>query len=304
MVDDHMAIRFGPETRIGYRDWMPGGVARSLVLHLLVALLIVLAADRPADPPAPTVLVVPIDLVRPGATTGGPPAPQLAAVPQEQAHEEAEPDHDRAVPAAETPPPPPAPRRAELTASPNLKPPPPPEPASATPVPARAPRRDASPAARLEEQNLPADDLSRKLKSLAKLRQPAPPVPPDPRRQDGQGLSNVAATSADAGRTRDASYAVRDFIRAQVERRWNFRLDNPGSGDWVVMIHIELDPDGSVRDAEVVDYPRYRADGPYRDFALSARNAVLMSSPLSVPPGDYDIAKDIVVDFSARKAAE
>jgi len=151
---------------------------------------------------------------------------------------------------------------------------------------------------------VPADDLAARLERLARLRQPAPPMPPNPRRQDGSGASNLTASSADAARARDAAYAVKDFIRAQVERRWNLNVTAPKGGDWVVAIHILLRPDGRVSRAEIVDTPRYRSDDAYRDFALSARNAVLLSSPLTVPAGEYDIAKDIVLDFRSKQVLQ
>ncbi len=51
----------------------------------------------------------------------------------------------------------------------------------------------------------------------------------------------------------------------------------------------------------MVETLRYRSDPAYRDFALSARNAVLLSSPLALPDGAYDVARDLVVEFDARQ---
>ena len=59
-------------------------------------------------------------------------------------------------------------------------------------------------------------------------------------------------------------------------------------------------PDGTVTRAEVVDQSGYR-DRAYQDFALSARNAVLLSSPLTIPVGRYDLARDIVVEFDPKR---
>jgi hypothetical protein len=97
---------------------------------------------------------------------------------------------------------------------------------------------------------------------------------------------------------------VKDFIRAQVERRWNPDRKGVKVGNWMVAIHILLDRDGTVTGADIVDEARYRSDKAYLDFALSARNAVLLSSPLSLPPGAYDIAKDIVVDFDPKRVLQ
>ena len=52
---------------------------------------------------------------------------------------------------------------------------------------------------------------------------------------------------------------------------------------WAVAIRVVLHRDGTVEKAEIVDDRRYRTDPAYRTIALSARNAVLLSSPLSLP---------------------
>jgi hypothetical protein len=126
----------------------------------------------------------------------------------------------------------------------------------------------------------------------------------NPRQQDGAGASNVTAAAADAARARDATYGVKDFIRAQVERRWNPNRQAIKGRNWTVAIHILIARDGTVNQAEIVDEVRYRPDPAYFEFALSARNAVLLSSPLSLPPGAYEIAKDIVIDFNAKRLSQ
>jgi outer membrane biosynthesis protein TonB len=154
------------------------------------------------------------------------------------------------------------------------------------------------------EQPLPADDLSTRLHLLAKLRQPEAPIPPRQRQQAGSGSSNLTAASADAVPGHDATLGVKDFIRAQVERRWNLNGQAAKGRDWSAGIHIVLSRDGSVTRAEIVDNSRNRSDQAYQEFARSARNAVLLSSPLTVPPGAYDIAKDIVIDFRAKQVSQ
>jgi hypothetical protein len=56
-----------------------------------------------------------------------------------------------------------------------------------------------------------------------------------------------------------------------------------------------------VRKAEVVDTTS--VDDPlYREVALSARNAVLLSSPILLPPGDYQDVMDMVLYLNPRDA--
>jgi hypothetical protein len=202
------------------------------------------------------------------------------------------------VPAPATPPPPAAAHQA-----PERSPPPvidAAKPAPAVAKPSAASRSDASAAAKLHQQPTPADTLATRLEKLAQLRQPPAPLPPSPRQQEGFGASNIDAASADAARGRDASYGVKDFVRAQVERRWNLDRGKVRGEDWSVSIRMVIEPSGRIDSAEVVDNPRFDSDSAYREFALSARNAVLLSSPLVLPPGSIDFAKDITVDFDSR----
>jgi outer membrane biosynthesis protein TonB len=281
------------------RERMGLGFLGSLALHAVTALLILfLLPSLIATPPEPA-SVVPIDLVTLGARTAAPPAEQQAALPQEQAKETAEHDVAEPVPEPQAPPPPQAlaPKARESTAPAPL--------AAVNPEnPARLPKPGPPAAAKPRPSPAPADDLATKLQSLARLRQPAPPVPPNPRPQEGAGLSNVTASSANAAPSSAASYSVKDYLRAQVERHWYWDRRRLGAGDWAVSIHVLLNRDGSVARAEIVEDPRHGADPDYHDLALSARNAVLLSSPLNLPPGRYESLKDITLTLDPRTASQ
>jgi hypothetical protein len=131
-----------------------------------------------------------------------------------------------------------------------------------------------------------ADPLQSQLEALATLRMPN-------NSKTGSGAS-AAPPGAQSG------YRVEDLIRAQVQRRWNLRLDELGERDLIVTIHIVLEPDGTVSRAEIVDTTRGRSDETYRSIALSARNAVLLSSPLTLPAGLTDDMRDMTVSFNTR----
>ncbi len=281
------------------RERMGPGLLGSLALHGVAALLILfLLPSLLATPPEPE-QIVPIDLVTLGARTAAPPIDQQATLPQEQAEETAETDVADPVPKPETPPPPPvlAPKARTSTA---------PKPIAAVNPddPTRLPRPGPSAAAKPRPSPSTTDELATKLQSLARLRQPAPPVAPNPRRQEGAGVSNVTASSANAAPGSQASYSVHDFLRAQVERHWYWDRRRRGGGDWAVSIHVVLNPDGSVAKAEIVDDPRHDGDPDYHDLALSARNAVLLSSPLNLPPGAYGSIRDITLTLDPRTASQ
>jgi len=303
-TDAPIRIELPPDAGRGAKP-MAGGFIASLALHAIVILLVVFGWPwLMRVPPVEEVIVIPVNVVVWGEKTAAPSSEKTATLPQERAPEVSTIDHPEAVPVEQAPSPPDVPQKtvdrtasAPLTVA-NAEQP------SKIPKRPRGPKDLALPATKLPPAQVPVDDLSVRLKKLAQLRQPAPPVPPSPRQQDGTGSSNLTATSADAARAPDATYGVKDFIRAQVERRWNPDRQGVNVDHWTVSIHMLLDRDGTVSRADIVDEARYRSDKPYFNFALSARNAVLLSSPLSLPPGAYDIAKDIVVDFDSKQVLQ
>jgi outer membrane biosynthesis protein TonB len=256
------------------------GAVCSLALHIGAVLLIIFGLPSLWNPPAEAPLVVPVNIVQFGDQTTAPAADQKAAVPQEQASETASVDAPEAVPVPQTPPPAPQPELPTSKAG-----------------PATAPRAETHPR---PKPPAPADELTARLQALAHLRQPQAQVPPAPRQQDGAGTSNVTASSEDATRGAHASYAVKDFLRAQIERHWTMEKAVQHLPNAVVLIHLTLNRDGTVASAEVVPDPRYRNDDALRELAYSARNAALMSSPLTLPPGRYDEVRDIILDFNPR----
>lgn len=268
-------------TRGARADRLRRGLVGSLALHVSAALLILFGLPSLVQTPPEATQIVPIDLVQLGAKTASPPAEEKAALPQEQAAMIATEQPTDPVPVPQTPPP-----------------------SQAKPLKlADRPKPDAPAAPRPQKQPAPPlDDLSARLQSLARLRQPPAPLPPNPRTQEGSGISSATASSDAAAPGPQASYSVKDFIRAQVERHWYLDKVALRAGATPVAIYMLLNCDGSVSKAEIVDDTRFVTDAALYALALSARNAVLLSSPLTLPPGRYDDVKDMVLDFDPRKA--
>jgi hypothetical protein len=135
--------------------------------------------------------------------------------------------------------------------------------------------------------------LEIRLKQLAKLRQPDSTLP-----HLENGASDEAPTTNDARPGEMAGYRVSDFLRAQVERRWS--LDLKHARNIVILVHVKVARDGTVTDAEVVDRARYTTDAAWRTVALSARNAVLLSSPLNLPSGYSGAPIDVTLALNSR----
>jgi len=147
------------------------------------------------------------------------------------------------------------------------------------PRPEAAPTRETlSPAGR---KPAPEDALDAKLKALAHLKQPDTPLKFDV----GQGVSDIDAANGLPGDA--ATYSIRDFVLAQVLRRWTLNLARANGRALVVPIRVVMKRDGTIASAEIIELGRAKSDVVYRDIAIGARNAVLLSSPIALPPGDY-----------------
>jgi hypothetical protein len=143
----------------------------------------------------------------------------------------------------------------------------------------------------------PRDDLQNRLNALAKLREPETAA----RAMTGAGESPEPTAGNDAP-PGDASYALRDFIRAQVERRWSLDLGLLGAQKIVVALHVVMKANGTIALAEIVDKQRYKTDAVYRRVAMSARNAVLLASPIALPAGNYPAETELTLHLDPRDA--
>jgi len=130
---------------------------------------------------------------------------------------------------------------------------------------------------------VPRDDFLNRLNSLSKLRAPET----DTKAIHGQGETEAESTSNDATPGDEAMYSLRDYIRAQILRRWNLDLNANGARTIVVALHVVMKANGTIASAEIVDKHRYATDAAFRQIAMSARNAILLASPITLPPGNY-----------------
>lgn len=147
---------------------------------------------------------------------------------------------------------------------------------------------------------VPLENLQAKLRALARLRQPES----DPRAADVSGQANLTTTSDDAVAGEQSAYAVRDFVRQQVVRHWSLDLHALGGRSFRIAIHVVMTRAGTIQKAEIVDMLRYRIDPVFRDVALSARNAVLLSSPVPLPAGNYPEQMEMTLNFNPRDALQ
>jgi hypothetical protein len=143
----------------------------------------------------------------------------------------------------------------------------------------------------------PPDELQIKLRRLAQLREPIvdPHLP-----QQGEGLSRIAATRPDTALGFDAT--LRDFLRDQIEHHWGLDLAALHGKDFSVFIRLAITKAGVVTGAEVVNNRKSGVDAAFDEAALSARNAALLSSPLTLPPGHYPELMNVILTLNTRDA--
>jgi hypothetical protein len=140
----------------------------------------------------------------------------------------------------------------------------------------------------------PDDALEAKLRALARLKQPDTPL----KLIGGQGISNVDAANGAIGSA--ATYSIRDYVLAQILRRWTLDLAKVGEKPLIIPLRVVMKRDGTIISAEIIEQKRTKTDSRYRDVAIGARNAALLSSPIALPPGDYPKEMHFTLNLDTR----
>jgi hypothetical protein len=142
----------------------------------------------------------------------------------------------------------------------------------------------------------PRDELDIKLKKLAQLRRPTSDL-----KIDNEATSDVTATSNDTN-AGPAVYGIRDYVRSQILRHWVYDFRKLGGRNVIIPLHVELTGQGIIIQVEIMDEQRYATDPLYRDVAISARNAALLSSPIKLPYDPSWNRMDFTFHLSPRNA--
>ena len=245
----------------------------------------------------------------PEATPEPEPEPEVVVKPEPEPVPEPEPEVFAALdpePVIE-PEPEPEPEPAPLP-EPVVEPEPEPAPKEpeARPEPPPAPEHPPVPVAKPPVKKKPSFDTL--LQSLTDEEPEAPPPPAQKAEEPSfdDMLASIAGVDdepppdarAPAPLTGPLQRTITDAIKQKVERNWSVPAGVLDAGDLVVMLRIQLGPDGSVRRVEIVD-----ADGGanYRTMAESGRRAVLKASPFNALTryvDKYEGWRDITMTFS------
>ena len=201
--------------------------------------------------------------------------------------------------AARQPEPKPAPPRPAKLPEPKPEPKPvetsePPKPREKPEPPRQIVKNEPKP----EQKKYDPGQFEALLKNLAS--QQAAPLPDAPP-QKPHPASARASSQPKAPLGSQLTASELDMVRHQIAQCWNVPAGARDARDLVVEIRVAVDPDGTVRQATIVDQGRL-GDPFFRAAAESARRAFFnpQCRPLHLPAEKYAIWKDLVVDFSPK----
>ena len=102
------------------------------------------------------------------------------------------------------------------------------------------------------------------------------------------------------------SLSEEDALKAQIFGCWSIPLGLPYNEDLLVRIKLQLNPDGTVSQSEILDHARMNKPGQgfYKVLAESALRAVKLCQPLRVPSTGYERWKELQLNFDAREMLE
>lgn len=286
----------------------PGSIL-SGIFHIALALLVVFGLPAFLEPPPEPELPATVDVVMlaPKAT-----APELTKPPVPKRPDPPRPE----VKQEPTPPTPPPPKAA-----------PEPEPKPPTPQPkAEEPKAEPLPVKKVEEpkpekkeepkpvveQKKPEPkktevkkqekDFDSVLESVLKNKAPVRPAPPDPQAKPQQQQAAVPQRIQSAPNiSEQLARSELDAVRDKIRPCWNFPVGAPNPEQLVVEIQVSMNPNGTVRDASIVNRARMY-DPFYRSAAEAALRATLNPTcqPFPLPPHKYNSWRNFTFSFDPR----
>lgn len=285
---------------------MRRGMTYSTILHLTVILVAFLGIPHLMRSPVEIEEPIPVEVVTVAPKTN---VPKVEAKPVEQP---TPPKKVETPPAPPLPAPPnPAPQKSEVPPPPQPTPPAP-EPLVAAlppqpppqPKPAKAPEpvETSTPLVPTPPKAKPTPPPQVTVESILKSVEKAKPrTEPDKAEKVIKELAQApkpATSSLDNTITASEISAIVAAVKSQMARCWNIPAGAKDAKNLVVEIHLALNPDGTVREATVVDQARLQSDGFFRTAAESARRAILLCQPLKLPSDKYSVWQEMTLSFN------
>lgn len=266
---------------------LKNGLAWSAGMHILLFLFLIFGFPHMLQPlpahhePVPFQIVTLADItntrVDQKPEEPKPPAPPPQEVPPAQPAPTPPPPPQAKAPPAPTPPAPPVQQAEALLPKPTVKPKP------------------------VEKPTPPQESLASVLKDVAKLK-PVAPAPPQETKAEAKTPAAQPAASAAPSLSTRLTISEEDALRRQIEQCWNPPIGARDAQTLIVELVIDVNPDRTVINTDIVDKARYNTDSFFRAAADSAVRAVRSPrcSPLELPADKYEQWKRIDFTFDPR----
>ena len=244
-------------------------------------------------------------------TNAPPPQPEPEKKPQPKPEKKPPPPAKKPPKTAAPPPPPPA-KDPEVAAlppepKPKAKPKPKPKPeAKPKPKPIRKLAK-----AKPRHKPKPPDAFTSVLKTVEKLK--AQPPPKEKKKEDNkpdkketfeqQMAQALMSRTARHDPLRSLAISEIDLVRQQIRECWSLPAGAKEAEDLSIEIKMAMNPDGTVRQARILDQNRLQSDPFFRAAAESALRAVLNPhcNPLKLPPEKYQQWQNMILIFDPRE---
>ncbi len=89
-------------------------------------------------------------------------------------------------------------------------------------------------------------------------------------------------------------------IQQQMARCWQIEPGARDAESLIVEIRVVLNPDATVRAAQIVNFERMFSDSFFRSAAENARRAIFRCSPFNLPTNKYGVWRDLTLKFDPR----
>jgi hypothetical protein len=273
----------------------------SVLFHAVILVVGYFGLPYIARAPIMTDTPIMVDIVNVDELTNAPPpAPKLEKKPEPKP-KKPPPPPKKVYKSAEPPPPPPEddpevvalpekPKKAEP--KPKVEKKPKPKPRLAKAKPRRKPK--------------PPDAFTSVLKTVEKLKDQPPPKKKEekkkPRKKqtfEQQMAQALTSRTAPHNPTRPLAISEIDLIRQQIRECWNLPAGAKEAENLSIEIRMAMNPDGTVRQARILDQGRLQSDPFFRAAAESALRAVLNPhcNPLKLPLEKYQQWKNMILIF-------
>lgn len=306
---------------------MRWGIPLSVLLHVLVIAAGYIGLPHLLREPVVVEEPIMVEILQVAEKTNVPTAPPQKAEPKEEPKPEPPkpeppkpepPKPEPPKPAPPPPPPPPPPPEKVEPAPPEpekkaekkpeeKKPEPKPEPKKPEPEPEKAIMPPRLAEAKVKRKPKPPEDFASVLKTLEDIKKAQPKKDEKPQPKKDSFQEEIAKAIGSPGqRNFDASQPLTiseiDLVRQQIQRCWNIPAGAKDAQNLVVEIRLDMNPDGSVRDARILDTARMFVDSYYRAAAESALRAVQnpKCQPFKLPADKYERWKTMTLAFNPK----